>query len=86
MKSEIVKARFIGVRNINNYRTTKNPIKPYPDVNNLSVGNIYTGTINMYNEFYIYHDDTGKPNLLLSNEYEIIYKSKYNKYYTLIKV
>lgn len=81
MKNEIVKAKFIGVlqKPNRNYRTNK-----YPDVNKLTIGNTYVGYINMYREFYVYNDDTGNPNLLLNGEFEILFKSKYNKRYILI--
>jgi hypothetical protein len=83
MKNEIVKARFIGLSKTHNYRTIKTR-KPYPDTNRLIPGNIYQGTLNMYRELYIHNDGTGSHNLLLEDEYEIIYRTKYNMRYILI--
>ena len=83
MKNEIVKARFIGIRNAKGYRTPK-PSHQYPDTNRLIPGNIYQGTLNMYRELYIHNDGTGSHNLLLEDEYEILFKTKYNMRYILI--
>jgi hypothetical protein len=84
MKNEIVKARFIGIRDTNNYRSPKLPHQ-YPDTNRLVPGNIYEGHLTIYRELYIPNDGTGSHNLLLEGEYEILYKTKYNRKYILIK-